>query len=238
MKRIFLIFSMLSLFSSIYGQSQYKVSGDSIPWEIRKQSYIYNLATQFSDFYVAKMALYNLISESPTNLKLYDSLSFIYYQYGQYASSALVSQRSLAIKPDNVFALEIAASSFENLGVKDKSVDYYERLYLAGNDMNVLYKIAFLQYELARYNESKASISVIKRVEDNEDFGVYFPSQDKKGQRVSLKIAALRIEAMIEESMGNELLAKQKYLDILKMSPGLEIIQKQLYDLNKKDKKE
>ena len=92
MKKIFLLLAVLSV-GYANGQSQEIAKGDSIPWELRKQSFIYNSAKLFNDPLVARMALYNLLAENPANPALYDSLALSYLQYNQSASAALVAQQ-------------------------------------------------------------------------------------------------------------------------------------------------
>lgn len=236
MKRVFFVVVVLGLFvQNAFAQSTEIAEGDSIPWELRKQSFIYNSSKLFNDAQVSKMALYNLLSENPTNYALYDSLSLIYLQYNQFASAVLVAQRSLQLNPSNLFATEVAATSFDNLGVKEKAIPYYETLYLSNNDLNVLYKISFLQLELERYGEAVTSTDIILSHADSEKSTIIFPTQDNMGQEVTLKVAAQRVMAMIAESQGNEDEAKQLYLKTLEMFPGLEVVQSQLQALSKKD---
>ena len=227
---------LLTLGFLTLGQSTEKLEGDSIPWEFRKQSFIYSSARLFNDPQVAKMALYNLISENPSNTSLYDSLAYLYLEYGQYASAALVAKQSLQLNPDNLFASEIAGNAFENLGVKDKAIPYYESVYLAKNDLTVLYKVAFLQMEAGRNQEARTSVDIIIRNEDSGSINMIFPKEGGDVQEIPLNAAATRVVAMIEESEGNDEEAKKLYLKTLEMSPGFQIVQRQLLELTKKDK--
>lgn len=235
MKRYLLVLLVGVVSQVSVGQSMEKVEGDSIPWEIRKQSFIYNSANLFNDPQVAKMAIYNLLAENPGNAALYDSLSLIYLQYNQFTSSALVSQQSLRINPNNMLAIEVAATSFDNLGVKEKAIPHYETLYLANNDITLLYKIAFLQMELGRFGEAVTSVDIIMENSESEELDIRFPTEDRNGQMVKLKVAAHRIKAMVEEAKGNKDAAMQLYLKTLEMHPGFEIVQGQLQALNKSE---
>lgn len=224
----------VSVFAS-KGQSTEMAPGDSIPWELRKQSFIYNTATLFNDPVVARMSLYNLLAENPANVPLYDSLALLYYQYNQNASAALVAQQALLIDPSDLFAVEIAANSFESLGVKDKALSYFEKLHLANEDVNTLYKIAFLQYDLKRYTEAKTSLDIIINDAKAKESKVSFPTLDQKGQQVPLDVAAHRVLAMIEEASGNKKAAQEKYLSVLEMYPGFQLVQQQLRELSKEE---
>ena len=105
MKKIFFVLMIISA-GFLNAQSSEIAPGDSIPWELRKQSFIYNSAKIFNDPVVARTALYSLLAENPGNVALYDSLALIYFQYNQNASAALVAQQALQINPDDQFALE------------------------------------------------------------------------------------------------------------------------------------
>ncbi len=230
MKNILLLIALLGA-GFANAQSQEIAPGDSIPWVLRKQSFIYNTAKIFNDPIIARTALYNLIAENPGNVALYDSLSLLYIQYNQNASAALVAQQSLQIDPQNQFAMEIAATGFDNLGVKDRALNYYEKLYLANGDINTLYKISFLQLELNRYTESNTSLDIIIGDPQSDTNTIRFPTTDGNGQNVKLKAAAHRVKAMILEQKGDVEGAKAKYLEVLEMQPGFQIVQQQLRDL-------
>lgn len=232
MKKVLIILLSLGL-GFAHGQSQEKMPGDSIPWELRKQSFIYNSAQMFNDPMVARMAIYSLLAENPTNVALYDTLALMYLQYNQNASAALVAQQALNLNSNDRFALEIAGAAFENLGIKDKSLSFFEKLYLLSEDPGVLYKIAFLQYEVKRYTESSTSLDIIINNSASENINMVFPTADGQGQEINLKVAAHRIKAMILEDKGDTEGAKAKYLEVLGMKPGFQVVQQQLRDLTK-----
>lgn len=232
MKKLLFLLGVISV-GFVNGQSQEIVPGDSIPWELRKQSFIYNTAKMFNDPMVARTALYNLLAENPGNVALYDSLALLYFQYNQNASAALVAQQALQINAQDQFAIEIAATSLDKLGAKDRSLNYYEKLYLASGDINTLYKVAFLQFELQRYAESNTSLDIIVGDPQSDQRSIRFPTTDNKGQDVSLKVAAHRVKAMILEDKGDIEGAKAKYLEVLEMKPGFQIVQQQLREMTK-----
>ncbi len=232
MKKILLLIAVLSV-GYVHSQSMEVAPGDSIPWELRKQSFIYNSAKLFNDPLVARMALYSLLAENPANPSLYDSLALSYLQYNQSASAALVAQQSLQINPQNQFAMEIAATGFDNLGIKDKALTNYEKLHLASGDINILYKVAFLQMELDRFTESNTSLDIIIGDPQALENTIRFPNTAGTGQEVTLKVAAHRVKAMILQEQGDIEGAKAKFLEVLEMQPGFEIVQQQLRELTK-----
>jgi len=234
MRKVIFTLLISSFWFVSFSQSQEKVPGDSIPWEFRKQAFIYNSANTFNDPVVARVALYSLLAENPGNVALYDSLALSYLQYNQNISAALVAQQALRINPNDMLAVEIAATGFDKVGAKDKSLNYYEKLYLNNQDINTLYKVAFLQMELKRYTESNTSLDIVTGDPRAKENMITFPTADGQGQQVSLEVAAHRVKAMIEEYQGNTEAAKAKYLEVLEMKPGFQIVQQQLRELTKK----
>lgn len=206
---------------------------DSIPWEIQKNAYIYSMAKQYNDPVMARMALYNLIAESPGNPAIYDTLALWYYEYNQLASAALVAQDAMALNPKDLFAAEVAAVSFEGLGVKNRAVENYEKLYLANNNIGTLYKISFLQLDLKRYGEAINNADVIIASPKSETEKLIFPSGEKKTQEIPMKVAAIRLKGMIEQDRGNTALAKDLYQKALDMQPDFVLLKQQIEDMNK-----
>lgn len=206
---------------------------DSIPFEIRKQAYIYNMAKKYNDPAVARMALYNLIASTPNSLNLMDTLALMYLEYEQYASAALISQDVSSINPNDIFAAEVAAIAFENLGVKNKAVDFYEKLYLNNNNLSTLYKITFLQYQLKRYGEAINNADILIASEKSDEMMLYFPLENQQNQPVSMKVGAIRLKGMIEEDRGNTSLAKELFQKALDMKPDFEILKQQIAELEK-----
>ena len=233
MKKLFFTLVVCGVAYTSSAQSQEIAPGDSIPWELRKQSFIYNTALQFNDPVIARMALYNLIAENPGNIALYDSLAISYLEYNQNASAALVAQQALRINPNDMFAAEVAATGFDKLGAKDQALKNYEKLYLDSQDLNTLYKMSFLQYELKRFTEATTSLDIIIEDPTSKESSIFFPTTDRQGQEVPLDVSAHRVKAMIEEAKGNMDAAKAKYLEVLGMYPGFEVVQQQLRDLTK-----
>jgi len=231
-----LLISVVAYASS--AQSQEIAPGDSIPWELRKQSFIYSTANVFNDPLVARIALYNLLAENPGNVALYDSLALSYLQFNQNASAALAAQQAIRINPNDMFATEIAATALEQIGAKDRALGFYEKMYLSNQDINTLYKVSFLQYELQRYTEAETSLDIIINDETSKETQIVFPTTDRQGQEVPLTVAAYRIKAMMEEAKGNTEVAKAKYLEVLEMLPGFQVVQQQLRELTQQIEEE
>lgn len=232
MRRVLFIgLAIFGLFLS--AQNEPATVPDSIPVELAKKIFIYNASKQYNDHVVTRMALYNLLAENPNNIALRDSLALLYFQQKQFASAALISQEVANLAPDDMFATEIAATSLERLGAKDRALVFYERLLLNNSSsLNYLYKVAFLQYDLALHEEALVSAQLIQDNEASAESMVIFPTEDEKGQEVSMKIVAVRLMGMVEELRGNKEKAKEYYHAVLKEMPDFEVVKQQLEKLS------
>jgi tetratricopeptide (TPR) repeat protein len=194
---------------------------------------IYNLSTQFNDPDVTRMALYHLLMVSGNKVGILDSLALNYYDNQKWISVALVTKENLKLNPDNELALELGGLAYENLGIKDKSLEHYESLFLKNDKTNTLYKVAFLQYELKRYKEALASAEILLNRTDIDEQKLYFPKVDKTQQEVSMKSALLNLKGLIAKEEGDITKAKEYYLEALKGTPGFEVAQKNLQEAGK-----
>jgi tetratricopeptide (TPR) repeat protein len=227
MKRILCV---LTLFAAFLANAQ---ENDSIPFELTKQSYIYGMAKKYNDPAVARMAIYNLLAYNPLSVQLIDTLAYMFYQYQQFASAAISAQDAIALDPNDLFATEIAALSFEKLGIKNRAVSYYEKLYLAENDLPTLYQVAFLQYELKRYGEASTNADVIIADARSEKQMLLFPTADNRGQEIGMKVAVYRLKSLIELDKGNKEGAKEWLNKAIQLAPNFEVGKTELAELNK-----
>jgi tetratricopeptide (TPR) repeat protein len=231
MKKVLLLIVVLSAFVSTAQEKKTQVT-DSIPPELAKKIFIYNASKQYNDPVVTRMAIYSLLAENPNNVQLWDSLALVYFEQQQYASAALVAQEVATAVPTDMFATEIAAICFERLGVKNKALGFYEKLYLDNTeDINTLYKMAFLQNDLKLSEEAINSTDQLLNHPKAKEIKLVFPTEDGKGQEVSMDLAALRLKGMIEASRDNKVKAKEYYNQVLKANPNFEVVKKQLDDL-------
>jgi tetratricopeptide (TPR) repeat protein len=179
----------------------------------------YSLASQWNDFAVAKDALYDLIIENPGNDSLLFTLAYYYYENKEYAPTLLISQTLLNRNPKNVNFLEMAAVSGESLGVADKAIQYYETLYLLTNNVNTLYKIAFLQYDLKRYNESMTNVTILLGNPEVNTLKIYFNDAANKAKEYVMKVPVLNLKGLVLEANGDKAGARKAYTEALAIAP-------------------
>jgi len=196
-------------------------------------AYKYQAALRYNDYAVAKNALYSLLIENPQNDSILYSLSALYYQMQQFASAALTANDLIARNSEHVGALDIAASSLEKLGAKDKALDNYETLYLKTDDIQVLYKIAFLQYELGRYAESKTNVDILLGKEGLEEMSAVYNTTDNQQKEYPIKVALLNLKGLISQEQGDKTKAKEYFNEALAIAPDFALAKENLDALNK-----
>lgn len=189
----------------------------------------YVTALQWNDNDVAKNALYDLIIENPQNDSLIFNLAYYYYENQIYPSSVLVSQQLLARNPKNLPALEMAAVGFEMMGVPDRALQNYESLYLLTNNINTIYKMAFLQYDLKRFAECLASIEILLTNKDLDTSKVSFNDVENKPKEYPMKVAILNLKGMaVQEHLGDKVAAKKLYEESLTIAPDFVLAKQNL----------
>jgi len=225
---------LLSLILVVARLSAQQVNPSIDTVELAKKIFIYNASKQYNDPTITRMALYSLLAENPNNVSLRDSLALLYFEQQQYASAALVAQEVVGAVPSDMFAAEIAAISFERLGVKNKALGFYEKLYLDNtDDLNTLYKMGFIKYDLKLYEEASLTAEQLLTHKLTKETKLIFPTADGKGQEVSMEMAAIRLKGMIAAAKGDKVKAKEHFNQVLKAVPTFELIKQQLAELDK-----
>jgi len=174
------------------GTANIKESAQYKHWEE-----VYRLATYYSDGQERKTALLHLAALDPEDLSLKDSLSYLYFNFGQYAPALLIGLELLKVNPKNTNLLEMSAICYDNLGVKDKALEQYEKLYLINNNTFVLYRIAFLQLGLQRPLEAQTNVDILMKAAELETEKVVFPMSNGAQQEVVLKAAVQNLQGLI-----------------------------------------
>lgn len=136
--------------------------------EIKRAKTKYSVSMRYNDFQVAKGAIYDLLALEPTNMAYLDSLAYMYFEFNQYASAALVSRDILRVKPNNQTIMQIGAKSLEQLGALEESLKMYQKLYNSSDDAYILYEIIQKQYALKKYDDAMINSELLlgKRIVD------------------------------------------------------------------------
>jgi tetratricopeptide (TPR) repeat protein len=182
----------------------------------------YVMASRWNDSQAAKDALLDLIILRPKNDSLIYTLAYYYFDNNQFAPAMLIAQDLLARNDKNYRYLELSASSFEALGLLDKALQNYETIYLLSNNTMALYKIAFLQYDLKRYEAGLTNVDILMSRPDVETIKIGFNDANNQPKEYAMKLAVLNLKGLILEAKGDKGGAKKIYEDLIKQVPDFQ----------------
>jgi tetratricopeptide (TPR) repeat protein len=115
----------------------------------------------------------------------------------------------------------------EQVGALDRALPHYESLHLLTGDNFSLYKSAFLQYSLKRYEEALNSTNMlIKNAKSDEKIG--FPKSQTETQEVSIKAAALNLKGMIYLDQGSKSEATSAFQEAIELDPAFDLAKENL----------
>ena len=177
----------------------------------------YATAARWNDLDVAKDSLYDLIIESPVDSLIF-SLAYSYYDEQKYLSAALVAQDFLNRNPKNIGFLELAASSYEQVGASERSLQTYESLYLLTDRISALYKATFLQYQLKKYVECMTNIDILLAKSDLDKNTATYEDAEKKQKDYSIRIPLLNLKGLIQQET-DKAAAKKTFEEALALAP-------------------
>ncbi|MCS6980495.1 MAG: tetratricopeptide repeat protein [Flavobacteriales bacterium] len=163
---------------------------------------IYQRAVQFEDFPVARMALMQLMMQSPEKTAYEDTLVMLYFSSGMPAQAVVLGRQRLEKNPDNAQLAEVVAMAEETTGLLKDALDRYEQLEKKNSRPQRKYKIAALQYRLKRYGECQASVNQLMSMPAADTLKVNFVYNDGSNQMVQLKAAALNVLGMAAYDLG------------------------------------
>ncbi len=215
------------LFTLSIGSTLAQTATDSIPKFDPKVKSALNMVDQmayqaglrYSDLSIAKIKLYDLLARNPEDLRYMEALGSLYFEAGEYASSALVAMDILKINDKNVGALEIASYALEQLGAFDRALPYYESLHLLTGDNFSLYKSAYLQYSMKRYAEAMNSLTMLmKLAKPDEKIG--FAVSESETQQVGMKAAAHNLKGLVYLDQNSNAEAKAAFNEALALEPN------------------
>jgi len=200
---------------------------------VNHYSKAFALAQRHGDTRNAINALYNVLAEYPQNDSLLYTLSYLYFENNNSAQAVLVSKDLLTVNPEHLGGLEIAAVSYEKLGIKDKALDAYENLYLKSTDYEVLYKVAFLQYDLQRLGECNTNIDILLKHPNADTLKVYYTDANSEEKEYAIKVALYNLKGMVSTAKGDKKSAKQYYEAALAIAPDFVLAKENLAALGK-----
>ena len=233
MNKFALTFLLFAITFSLKGQDSTKVEQDSRPaiyWFYHNN---FNLATRYSDMAEAKSALYSLINLEPQNDSLKFNLAYMSFENKQYASSILVCMDVLARNSQHAPSLEMTAISYEELGLKEKSLTNYEQLYLLTDNIETLYKLTFIQFDLKRYGECEVNIDILMKHPDIDNKTMVFQVSETEQKEFSLRVAVLNLRGLVKKDQGDIEGARESWNRVLAIAPDFVFATNNIADLDK-----
>lgn len=200
--------------------------------EIERAKQKYSRSIKYNDFAVAKDAIYDLLILEPNNTSYLDSLAYMYFEFNQFASAALVGRDALKNKPNNQMMLQISAKSLGQLGALDQSLKMYQKLYTISDDPYVLFEVIQKQYDLKKYDDAMINSELLLGKRVVEGSRVY--AEDKEGNEIEVPFKAVikNLQGMIARAQGNEESAKKYFNSALSLAPNYALAKE---NLNPKD---
>ncbi|GAB5522286.1 MAG: hypothetical protein Roseis2KO_01580 [Roseivirga sp.] len=229
MKRIKFLVVVCVLFASARTMAQ---DSTYISNEYAKAVATYQLALKFNDQEASKASLLELLVLNNRDSTVLRSLAELYYNNRRYTSSALVALDFLEKYPGNLIATEIVALSYEQLRLYDKAIEFYQPMWLATENINILYQIAYLQYSLQRFTESLNNLQIVDGKVKDED-KVQLNTSNGQVQEIPFKAAILNLRALIAIGQGKNDDARALLNQALQLAPDFEAAKNTLDGLNK-----
>jgi tetratricopeptide (TPR) repeat protein len=194
---------------------------------------MYRMATKYNDYQTAATALYSLITLDPQNDSLRFNLAYIYFDGQKYPSAVLASMDVLQINPNHTGALEISGYSYETLGIKDKALSNFEKLFIITENVETLYKMAFLQYDLKRYAECTTNVDILLSKPEIDEITMSFQISDTEQKSYGLRVATLNLKGLVNTALGDIDGARKAYNEALALAPDFIFAKNNLDELDK-----
>jgi tetratricopeptide (TPR) repeat protein len=226
MKKILMFAFCLLMVFAVRAQEEAEAQQETSPtllFEIGYQN-----ALRYNDYATATTKLYDIIAFYPQDDSLKMDLAMLYYQRQMYPSALLVAIDVTKINPDYTEALELMGICYENLGLKDKSLESYEKLYLSTNDVRFLYKMIFLQYDLKKFRECIANSEILLDSNKADEFTVDFKVSETETKPFSYRVSVTNVLGLAHKEMGNIDKAKEYWNKALELAPDFVFAQQNL----------
>ncbi len=196
--------------------------------EIERAKQKYSRSIKYNDFAVAKDAIYDLLILQPNNTSYLDSLAYMYFEFNQFASAALVGRDALKNNPNNQMMLQISAKSLDQLGALDQALKMYQKLYTISDDGFVLFEVIQKQYDLKKYDDAMINSELLLGKRIVEGSRVYAKDQNGNEIEVPFKAVIKNLQGMIARGQGDEESAKKYFNSALSLAPNYALPQENL----------
>ena len=196
--------------------------------EYKRQMDVYNLSKRYNDVTAIRNSIYQLIAINPDEKSWLDTLALFYFEYEQYGAAALVTNDAIVLDPDNLLALEINAIAMESIGLRENAVNRYQSLYIKEPSLSILYKIAFLNYELKRFTECETVINQVMEDPVSQTEKVNFQGEGDEVIEVTMQTAIKNLLGLVRKEQGRTEEAIKIFEEILVEHPTFQLVKDNL----------
>lgn len=224
--RLVLLFGLFTIPQVITAQDSTYIAN-----EYTKALALYNQAQKYNDAEMTRQALFELLVLNDRDSTVIRTLGELYYNSRQFASSALVAIDFLEKYPDNLIALEMAALSFEQLGLYDRAIEYYKSIWIDTGNISTLYQIAYLEYSIKEFDSALENLDVVEKNISLDDT-LMLNTNAGQVQEVLFRAVVLNLKALIAIEQGKTEEAKNLINQALELAPDFEGAKNVLESLN------
>jgi tetratricopeptide (TPR) repeat protein len=193
-------------------------SCDPTAKQIELQKTVYKTAMENGDLNTATTAVYQLVELEPTKAWK-DTLLGVYFGRGAYVQTVLLGEKLLEGRENDTTLLEYLAFSKEALGMFEESLKAYKKLYEDSKELNHLYQIASLQFNLRRYNECVSSLNKITQDPKAESTKVSIRYGRGETQEVPVMAAVFNINGVLAMQQKDFKSAEASFQKALQIFP-------------------
>lgn len=191
----------------------------------------YKNALRHGDVNAAITACYQILAYDSTKTNYYDTLVYLYLNTQNQASTYLVAQECLKMRPADEKVLMLLADYSKSLGLPDTSLMYYGKLYQLTKKLEYLYDMAQVNYNANRFEQAEAlADSIIASPEAAKETVTLYAERNSDGQAVPLNAVAYHVKAGIYLTLGRKDPAVKYLNEAIRLFPTFIIALK-----NKKD---
>lgn len=209
------------------------LSVQNVDWFAVQMS-AYKTAVKYYDLQAATSALYNAIALKPERTDLLDSLTYLYFAAERYGQVYLLGEDILKKDDKRNEIREMVAIAKQSLNMTKEALADYEKLYAASKELQFLYQMATLQYQLKRYGECIASLDQIIANPESANKQIAIKNQDGSGQNVPMKAAAHNVKGICAMEVSQDDAARDNFNEAIKLFPDFALAKNNLNYLNQK----
>lgn len=239
MQRINQFYFLILLFiigmcGQLDAQKKATVGSSLSPMDLKVK--VYKQALGYADLSTATTAVHEIMALQPSAKNWRDTLALLYLNQQAFYSSATVAKEALTENPENIFMREISAYSFQGLGALKQALEDYEKLYAKSQNIQHLYQMATLEYNLGRVAECALSLEKVNTHKDADQSKVSLTYGNQQ-QQVPIKAAVMNMKGVLAKDLNKNDEAMKLFDEAVKLFPDFALAKGNIEALKNPKKK-